>query len=156
MGRPRDEPWHWVYRGEAAPLPAAAQPAATAAAGRPPGWVVDVDIVRGLLGVARNADHDAVVAAVVVFQRQHQLADDGIVGPRTRAALFSQTVPAERPDLRQGAEGDQVRWVQMRVGCVPDGKFGPATERAVRQFQRGAGLADDGVVGPKTWAALTA
>ena len=44
----------------------------------------------------------------------------------------------------------------MRVGCVPDGKFGPATERALREFQRGAGLADDGVVGPKTWAALVA
>ena len=156
MGRPKDEPWHWVYRGEAVPLPAAAEPAAASTSQRPSGWVVDVEVVRSLLGVASNAGDDAVVAAVVAFQRQHQLADDGVVGPRTKAALFSQTVPPERPELRQGATGDEVRWVQMRVGCVPDGEFGPATERAVREFQRGAGLADDGVVGPRTWAALIA
>jgi peptidoglycan hydrolase-like protein with peptidoglycan-binding domain len=161
LGRPKDEPWHWVYRGEAAPLPGGPAPVAAVAvarpdAARPAGWVVDVEVVRGLLGLAAGADTDAVVAAVVAFQRANQLADDGVVGPRTKAALFSQTLPDERPELRQGATGDVVRWVQMRVACVPDGNFGPATDRAVRQFQRSAGLAADGVVGAKTWAALTA
>jgi peptidoglycan hydrolase-like protein with peptidoglycan-binding domain len=32
--------------------------------------------------------------------------------------------------------------------------FGPNTERAVKDFQQGAGLAADGIVGPLTWAAL--
>jgi peptidoglycan hydrolase-like protein with peptidoglycan-binding domain len=32
--------------------------------------------------------------------------------------------------------------------------FGPKTETAVKEFQRGAGLLVDGVVGPLTWAAL--
>lgn len=160
LGRPKDEPWHWVYRGEAGALPAGMSPAAVSAAapaapvGRPAGWVVDVDVVRGLLGVAADAAVDDVAAAVVAFQRANQLADDGVVGPRTKAALFSQTLPNDRPELSQGATGDVVRWVQMRVGCIPDGQFGPATERAVREFQRTAGLADDGVVGAKTWAAL--
>jgi peptidoglycan hydrolase-like protein with peptidoglycan-binding domain len=161
LGRPKDEPWHWVYRGDSAPLPDISQPAAQTAAapatsGRPTGWVVDVDVARRLLGLDAGSPQSAVVAAVSAFQRAHQLSDDGVVGPRTKAALFSQTLPAERPELRQGADGDVVRWVQMRVGCVPDGKFGPATARAVQEFQRGAGLADDGVVGQKTWAALTA
>ena len=161
LGRPKDEPWHWVFRGDAAPLPDVVQPAAQpaaagAASGRPTGWVVDVDVVRGLLGLDSAASQSAVVAAVGTFQRAHQLTDDGVVGPRTKAALFSQTLTAERPELRQGASGDVVRWVQMRVGCVPDGKYGPATERAVREFQRAAGLSDDGVVGQKTWSALTA
>ena len=158
MGRPRDEPWHWVYRGDAGPLPTDVIPpdATGVTHARPAGWVVDVDVVAGLLGLGSDADERAVTAAVVAFQRDHQLADDGVVGQRTKAALFSQTAPADRPELRQGAAGDGVRWVQMRVGCVPDGKFGPATERAVRAFQRDAGLTDDGVVGPKTWVALTA
>ena len=37
-----------------------------------------------------------------------------------------------------------------------DGYFGPRTEVAVREFQRSAGLAVDGLVGPRTWPALTA
>ena len=37
-----------------------------------------------------------------------------------------------------------------------DGRFGPDTENAVKAFQRQHGLADDGVVGPLTWAALKA
>ncbi len=36
-----------------------------------------------------------------------------------------------------------------------DGAFGEQTEQAVKQFQVGKGLTADGVVGGKTWAALT-
>ncbi len=35
-----------------------------------------------------------------------------------------------------------------------DGVYGPTTRRAVRAFQRSAGLAVDGLVGPRTWTAL--
>lgn len=37
---------------------------------------------------------------------------------------------------------------------VEDGRFGPATEAATKRFQRKAGLAVDGIVGPLTWAKL--
>ncbi|MEL7608130.1 MAG: peptidoglycan-binding protein [Bacillota bacterium] len=37
-----------------------------------------------------------------------------------------------------------------------DGKFGDATNRAVRAYQAKRGLKVDGIVGPKTWAALMA
>ncbi|MBI5234036.1 MAG: peptidoglycan-binding protein [Deltaproteobacteria bacterium] len=35
-----------------------------------------------------------------------------------------------------------------------DGVFGAATDKAVREFQRGNGLTDDGHVGAETWAKL--
>ena len=61
--------------------------------------------------------------------------------------------------LRVGARGTSVKRVQGRLDamgweCVPDGVFGPITDRVVRGFQRRKGLADDGIVGPKTWRAL--
>lgn len=35
-----------------------------------------------------------------------------------------------------------------------DGRFGPNTTKAVKIFQGGCGLSQDGSVGPNTWAAI--
>ncbi len=63
--------------------------------------------------------------------------------------------------LRTGSQGEAVRELQLllrRAGhsILIDGDFGPATKRAVLNFQRDSGLIADGVVGPATWAALEA
>lgn len=57
--------------------------------------------------------------------------------------------------------GDDVTLVQRQLnthGAKPkvgvDGRYGPATEKALKAFQRAHGLDDDGIVGPKTRAAL--
>lgn len=66
-----------------------------------------------------------------------------------------------RPILRQGASGQDVEYLQTLLCGVGeiitvDGKFGPATTKAVKAFQKANGLIVDGIVGAKTWAALEA
>lgn len=70
-------------------------------------------------------------------------------------------VAAQKPTLRLGDHNPAVLDLQTRLALhglaiACDGVFGPATERAVKAFQKRSGLTIDGVAGPKTWAALTA
>ena len=65
-----------------------------------------------------------------------------------------------QPTVQQGDHGDVVKRVQRALRRTPnlsivvDGIFGPATQTGVVDFQQGAGLTPDGIVGPLTWAAL--
>jgi peptidoglycan hydrolase-like protein with peptidoglycan-binding domain len=65
-----------------------------------------------------------------------------------------------QPTLHPGATGAAVRRLQRalrrtaNLAVAVDGVLGPVTELAVKQFQEGAGLTPDGVVGPLTWGAL--
>jgi len=116
-------------------------------------------------------------SAVRAFQSAAGLSVDGIVGPRTRAAMTNWKVspptpepapqpapapqPTNRPQLKQGSRGQEVRELQsiLRTKGYPlavDGIFGPQTKRAVVRFQATHGLAADGIVGPKTYAKLYA
>lgn len=64
--------------------------------------------------------------------------------------------------VRNGDTGTTVIRVQQRLFNLHfimdtrqcDGQFGPVTEAAVRAFQKVAGVAQDGIVGPQTWLAL--
>lgn len=59
--------------------------------------------------------------------------------------------------LRYGAKGAEVKYLQGLLGGLnPDGVFGKKTEAAVKGYQSSHGLTADGIVGPKTWAKLTA
>jgi peptidoglycan hydrolase-like protein with peptidoglycan-binding domain len=183
LGRPKDEPWHWVYRGETQAVAhdgAPTEPAAPDALDPAQGDLVQVDpaaidsaitanveismgstgaavnVVRVLLDLPPGDSFGADTdAAVRAFQQAHGLAVDGKVGPRTWAALRTATAPPDRPDLATGSSGDVVMWVQRRLGCTVDGEFGSRTEATVKAFQHAVGLFVDGKVGPRTWAALT-
>ena len=56
--------------------------------------------------------------------------------------------------LEPGSTGSAVARVQRALHVPATGRFGTATRRAVRAFQRGDGLAVDGLVGPQTWNAI--
>lgn len=63
------------------------------------------------------------------------------------------------PTLKYGSKGDDVVKLQdMLASCgssiTVDGIFGNGTRSAVVAFQNKHGLVADGIVGPKTWAAL--
>jgi peptidoglycan hydrolase-like protein with peptidoglycan-binding domain len=97
---------------------------------------------------------------VEVFQYSKLLRRDGIVGPKTWEALQTNMAPT-MPTIRQGSKGEAVAIAQALLkeagiykGAV-DSHFGPQTEMAVRLFQTNQNLASDGVIGNKTWAALS-
>jgi len=98
--------------------------------------------------------------AVIDFQHRVFLVEDGIVGALTWQALFS-GAPVNMLVLSQGSRGSRVVLLQNLlkstkdyVGAI-DGDFGPRTKTAVQAFQKRSSLVADGIVGDRTWFALS-
>ncbi len=98
--------------------------------------------------------------AVIAYQHRVFLREDGIVGSLTWQALYS-GAPVNMPILMNGSSGNAVKIVQKVLklngyyfGTI-DGLFGPMTTVAVIQFQTDKGLPADGIVGKRTWHALS-
>lgn len=73
---------------------------------------------------------------------------------------YDSVVTGKRATLKIGSRGADVTYLQQRlavqgysVGSI-DGIFGNKTLEAVKDFQIDYNLSVDGIVGPKTWAAL--
>jgi peptidoglycan hydrolase-like protein with peptidoglycan-binding domain len=106
----------------------------------------------------------ATVDAVRRLQRKRGLAVDGVPGARTRKALgrFGRHHRLGSRSLAVGNRGWDVAAFQFSLAWhgFPsghfDGVFGASTGRALRKFQRWAGLPVDGVAGPGVFAALRA
>jgi lysozyme family protein len=70
-------------------------------------------------------------------------------------ATHASLTPAEADSiLIKGESGEVVKRLQKALGILPDGSFGPVTEKAVMAYQSAKGLQADGVAGPKTLKAL--
>lgn len=113
--------------------------------------------------------------AVLNFQQNFGLIDDGIVGRSTWEKIYAvyetlsdKIVPEENipaypgRTFQQGSSGEEVLRIQRALNTistqypgipmlVEDGFFGSATTTAVRAFQRQFSLTVDGIVGELTW-----
>lgn len=117
-------------------------------------------------GINAPADRDDLIAVTrLVNGGANGLADRRACLRRAKDALAGRmgggvaTPPGGRPVLHRRASGEAVAELQSALRdegyeLAIDGAFGPATELAVRLWQRRRGLAPDGVVGPRTWASL--
>ena len=117
--------------------------------------------------------------AVASFQESRNMIADGMVGPKTWAALLgtasvtapspstsatvgdlSSYLPSQAPLLTTSSRGRAVRDIQAFLrrrgyysGSI-NGFYGPETVEAVLEFQEQMNLNEDGVVRPKTWDAM--
>jgi hypothetical protein len=80
--------------------------------------------------------------------------------PATTPATTLPSTQAPTQTLKPGETGAQVKTLQKALATLgfsagtPDGDYGPATQVAVERFQVAKGLAEDGIVGTQTLAAL--
>src|SRR6195256_5902574 len=101
---------------------------------------------------------DATESAVKSFQQEKEITVDGVVGKVTWINIDE--ADQSEPVLRVGSTGLPVRRAQKRMRLVGhdvggvDGRYGTATEAAVKKLQQQRGLAVDGVVGPQTWSII--
>jgi len=129
-----------------------------------------------LKGSADGQFGDSTEEAVRAFQKQNRLTVDGKVGAYTLDKLFAASAATAKPAvtatpkptatpkaenldyyLRNGSSGTKVRTLQNRLielgwlEGTADGKYGNATEYAVKAFQaRYSSLWKDGIAGPDT------
>jgi peptidoglycan hydrolase-like protein with peptidoglycan-binding domain len=114
---------------------------------------------------------------VISFERKYHLTANGVAakavvsalqrfgkgsvtfGPSGGVSLQSKSASGGPPTLRVGSKGSWVMTLQREFNSAGyatsvDGQFGPGTVLVVNSFKAAHGLAQDGVFGAKSWAAL--
>ena len=105
-------------------------------------------------------------AAVEAYQKENQLAVDGIAGPATMQSLLGSALQtanyiATGSFFQEGDSSLEVGALQrrlMELGYYDydgfTGNYGPVTQEAIRLFQRTNGLKQDGIAGAETLTLL--
>jgi hypothetical protein len=107
--------------------------------------------VRAKFGIDEDRAYGpATEMALRAWQAKNGLAADGIAGPATLTLMGFYDLVL----LKRGSDGDAVRRLQQQLAIDADGRFGPRTERAVRDYQKKNGLGADGMAGPSTLTQL--
>ena len=85
-----------------------------------------------------------------------------LTGTATKTEPTKVKLKVPESNLKKGSKGEDVKRLQLCLnkvfgaGLKVDGSFGPATESALKSFQRRHGLEADGSYGPKTRAKMKA
>jgi peptidoglycan hydrolase-like protein with peptidoglycan-binding domain len=117
--------------------------------------------VPSFLQIEVNGIYDVKTAALVsIVQYQFLLPQTGITDKFTWKSLLA-GVPVDRITLRRNANGEDVAIVQellQRIGYYKgeiNGVFNRKTHTAVQAFQISRNFFADGVIGDRTWTALS-
>lgn len=102
----------------------------------------------GLFSALRAKDWETIAR---VYNGPGQVA---VYAAKMESAYKRLTGESSPPVLRVGDRGEAVARAQEAMGMEPDGVFGPDTLSRTKEFQRARGLADDGIIGAKTWEAM--
>ncbi|MFC0675622.1 C40 family peptidase [Brachybacterium hainanense] len=131
------------YRGMAAPM------------GRSIGGAAVLGAVTATGSLVAIPEADAVTSAQLSGVATGITVAPADLSPAAQKELDTYTALVLRP----GARGDAISFLQARLNdrganIAVDGKYGPATRKAVMAVQTNGGVSADGVVGPYTWNIL--
>jgi len=126
------------------------------------GWKDAYKYVRSQSGCASGAlghrDHKSTECP---GNERYAWLKSGMLGAENTTSSETTTKsPRDNPIIKLGDSGKFVVWIQNTIknkaggGIIVDGRFGPQTERRVKDLQRVFGLKQDGIVGPDTWMAI--
>lgn len=105
-------------------------------------------LMGALVGMGLEKEKAKRAAAKAVNDAQTGAWQDPDKQPAPQGADYNKT-------MRRGSRGEGVKQLQQKLGMrQADGIFGPATETAVRTFQKTQGIKVDGIVGPETRARI--
>lgn len=104
---------------------------------------------------------DGAQVTVLAVEDTRALVTNGLAGWMDRKWLVDKPPDTGAPDIGPEPAGEiaKIQWYLHKwgfgglVGEI-DGKKGAKTKEAIKQYQSAMGLTADGIVGPKTWAAL--
>ncbi len=77
-----------------------------------------------------------------------------VAGTGGTSSDSTESAQASSTTLKPGSRGPSVKRLQRKLRVTASGYYGSMTKRAVKRFQRRAGLKADGIAGPATLAKL--
>jgi peptidoglycan hydrolase-like protein with peptidoglycan-binding domain len=112
-----------------------------------PGKLFDIDQFRG---VKENLVLSFQMAAYADGFKFEKYGCDGQYGSETESVMKQCVIKRRLIHKYKNA----TKLVQRLLCVDQDGKCGPITSQAIKEFQKKNGLDDDGAVGPLTWKKL--